>query len=267
MPIVRCLLIAVVALCALVAVPVRADWSGGNQPVRFLVFGDSLAQGYAYGVRQAVQHRNDRFAGARVSDQVRIGIGLIPRRGLDPVAAIGQALATAHPPIDAVIVSLGVNDVGMPLGAVPFYGDQWQQAYRDRLTAFLTAATAGDTQVVWIQVPAVRPTAFAGPLDATIRGLQDTVVDGYADVVLAETVSLTQSGGEFQTHMITASGASQRLRAGDGIHFTGLGYVAVADRALDALATLPVPAGREWQPPQAPVPPPLPIARRTAPSN
>ncbi|MCB9960035.1 MAG: DUF459 domain-containing protein [Rhodospirillaceae bacterium] len=212
------------------------------------MFGDSLAQGFAYGVRQAVLQRGDHLADARVSEDVRIGIGLIPRRGLDPAVEIAGVLAAAQPPYDAVIVSLGVNDVGMPLGPVAFYGTAWQDAYRARLTAFADAVAARGTPLAWIQVPAVRPPAFAGPLDATIRGLQDAVMAAHPNVVLVDTASLTGTGSTFQTDMVASDGASVRLRTGDGIHFTAAGYVEVARRALDALAPRIAPPLAEPQP-------------------
>ncbi|MCA8906286.1 MAG: DUF459 domain-containing protein [Rhodospirillaceae bacterium] len=219
------------------------------------MFGDSLAQGFAYGVRQAVRQRGDYLADARVSEDVRIGIGLIPRRGLDPVVEIASVLATAQPPYDAVIVSLGVNDVGMPLGPVAFYGEAWQQAYRARLDAFADAVAVYGTPVAWIQVPAVRPPAFAGPLDATIRGLQDAEMGAHPGVVLVDTATLTGTGGTFQTHMVDADGTAVRLRAGDGIHFTAAGYVEVARRALDALAPrIPPPVPAPVLPPAPPPP-------------
>lgn len=236
----------------------------GEAPqLRLLVFGDSLAQGFAYGVRQAVQQRSDRLAGARVSEDVRIGIGLIPRRGLDPAVEIASVLSAAQPPYDAVIASLGVNDVGMPLGPVAFYGTAWQDAYRARLTAFADAVSAHGTPLVWIQVPAVRPPAFAGPLDATIRGLQDAVMAAHPNVVLVDTASLTGTGGAFHTHMVASDGASVRLRTGDGIHFTAAGYVEVARRALDALAPR-LPPPRPVMPPTAP-PQPAAVAEEIAP--
>ena len=216
------------------ALPAGAEQSGPTP--RVLVFGDSLAQGFAYGVRQAAQQRGDVLADARVADRVQIGIGLIPRGGLDPVRSVEQQLAQATPPFDAVIASLGVNDVGMPLGSGAFYGPAWQDAYRARLQTFADAVAAHDAVLAWIEVPAVRPGRFAGPLDATIRGLQNGVIRAHPGAILVETQALTARDGVFQTHMILADGNRRRLRAGDGIHFTANGYVEVARRTLDALA-------------------------------
>ena len=207
----------------------------GQTPRLILVFGDSLAQGLTYGIDQALADAPGDLAEAEVEALVVIGAGLIPRRQ-DMRSALAERL-DASPPVDAVIISMGVNDVGMPLGGAPFYGETWQARYAEKLRSFAELPLARGVPLVWLEVPALGNPAFAGPVDATIRPVQAAELDvGDRGVIYVPTLDLTTDGGSFISRRDLGRGEEVRFREGDGIHFTAPGYVFLGQRIVEVLA-------------------------------
>ena len=225
--------VAVLVLLGLGACETPGD--SAEPPGRILVFGDSLAQGLAYGIEQALTGVPGGLAAAEVDALVVIGAGLIPRRQ-DMRQALSARLDQG-PPVDAVIISMGVNDVGMPLGGGAFYGETWRARYAGKLRDF--AALPGDRgiPVVWLEVPALGNPAFAGPVDGTIRPIQAEVLAASdSGVIYVPTLDLTTAGGAYVSRRDLGDGQPVRFREGDGIHFTGQGYVFLGRRIVAALA-------------------------------
>jgi hypothetical protein len=218
---------------------------GAGPPGRVLVFGDSLAHGLTYGMERALAEAPGRLAEAEVESLVVIGAGLIPRRQ-DMRRALAARLDRA-PPVGAVVISMGVNDVGMPLGGAAFYGETWRARYRDRLRGFAAVPAERGIPAVWVEVPALGNAAFAGPVDATIRPLQAEVLGAPGSgVVYVPTFDLTTVGGAYVSRRDLGDGRPVRFREGDGIHFTGRGYVYVSRRIVEALAAELAAADRAW---------------------
>ena len=217
-----------------------------SRPAQLLIVGDSLAQGYVVGFGRVVApHGDAEMRLARIDDLVFIGAGIIPRSRRDLPALLAQRLDHGDP-VDAVIVSAGINDVGMPLGAVTFYGETWRARYQERVNALIDVAADRSVPVLWLEVPAIRDARFADVLDQTIRPLQAAVVNSRpAHVRLVETLPLTTMNGRFAASMPDGSGGTVRMRTGDGIHFTATGYTRIGAAAIDVLEDW---LGRDFRP-------------------
>jgi hypothetical protein len=219
--------------------------AAAQEPLRILVFGDSLARGLTQGVERALADAPESLAGAEVESLVVIGAGLIPRQR-DMRAALAARLGRP-PAVDALVVSMGVNDVGMPLGGAAFYGETWRARYAETLRRFAALPAERGIPTVWVEVPALGNAAFAGPIDSTIRPLQAQVLgEAGSGVIYLPTWQLTTRGGAYVSRRDLGAGEPERFREGDGIHFTYRGYVFLGRRILAALTPELALAGPAW---------------------
>lgn len=206
--------------------PARAGAESGT--LRILVVGDSLATGLAAGMGGVLGRggRSGTGAAAVVEKLVNIGAGVIPRAGFDFTGALERRLRDRARPVDIVVLMLGTNDVGMPLGRGPFYGEDWSRLYRERLTALVRVPVSRDIPTFWVGLPALGNRAFADPVAQHIRPLQEDVLDDPASgVTLIPTAALTAADGAQAAAAAVGRPRPRRFRAADGVHFTGEGYL------------------------------------------
>ncbi len=227
---VRALTLALVLLAA--AGTGRAAAEGGTGHT-VLVVGDSLAHGLAAGLDIVLAPAPDEVRNADVDALIDIGMGLIPRRGDDVVAMLQRRLARGGAP-DVIVLHLGTNDVGMPLGGGPFYGETWHERYAERLRTLVEAAAAAGVPVVWVEVPAIHNRRFSDAIDGHIRPRQQAVLAAAdSGVLYVPTLAVTADDTAYQASRFGRR--APRFRSGDGIHFTGYGYAFVADGLVAAI--------------------------------
>ena len=225
-------------LALLLAACATGPVGAGDHPATILIIGDSLAQGYSVGLRRVVDTTEDHRRNARIEDLVHVGSGLIRRGRLDLPALLDERLSSDDPPVTAIAVSAGINDVGMPLGAVAFYGDAWRERYREKIHDFLAVAATYGVPVFWIGLPAVNDTNFRPVVESHIRPIHEEAVPaGPGGVVYVDTVPLTTVDGAYSATVPGIDGTPVRARTGDGIHFTAAGYTLVGHHVIEAMET------------------------------
>jgi|GEM_PF-2179542 len=254
---VRAVPLALVLFAGIAAGAGRAAGEGGHT---VLVVGDSLAHGLAAGLEIVLAPAPGEVRHAEVEALIDIGMGLIPRGGDDVVTMLQRRLAQGRVP-DAIVLHLGTNDVGMPLGGGPFYGEGWHRRYGERLRALADVAAATGVPVVWAEVPAIHNRRFAETIDVHIRPRQRAVLDDPdSGVLYVGTLAITGDDGAYRASRFGQR--APRFRAGDGIHFTGYGYAFVADHVVAAIEAA---TGLALRPaPPRPEAPPVPAASASA---
>jgi len=205
---------------------------------RVLVVGDSQAQGLAGGLQR--QLRGD--ASWRVIDRSRIATGLCsPSRFNWPAAApgVGEAERGA-----IAVVMFGANDrppvrihgrIDEKLWAlfVASYG-----AHVRAIAEGLKRSCAG---VIWVGHPIVRDPAYAEDMALLNRLYAGQSLAAGADWFPSWPL-FTDPDGNYAPYGKGIDGQTTRLRADDGVHFTGAGYDVLA-KALLPIIALYRPAG------------------------
>ncbi len=206
--------------------------------VRILVVGDSLGVGYAAGMEHVVapNRRGGERRNAEVERLASVGSGVIPRHGRPDVAAmLEQRLRRPSPRIDMVVIAIGANDVGMPIGG-RLYGERWTARYGERLRALIDTAAGRGIPTFWIGQPAIRHPAFGPAIDRHIRPAQEAAVAGPdTGAVYIDLLGLTTLNGRFAASRDLGDGRARPLRAADGIHFSGQGYIFVARYIVETI--------------------------------
>ncbi|WP_172298733.1 DUF459 domain-containing protein [Pseudoruegeria sp. HB172150] len=195
-----------------------------DNPVRILIIGDSLADGFGIFMIQRVK---DRGLVANVTNRGKTSTGLSRVDFYDwPSNFAGQA-ASIRP--DIVIAHFGANDdqpIRLPSGTVPYDTPEWEAAYRAQADKILAVAGQyGAATYLLGPAPDRDPHRNAALTKANSIFRASAAANGANFISLP---SFTAGpGGEFSTVV-----NGETIRAGDGSHFTVNGYYKVVDRIL-----------------------------------
>lgn len=199
--------------------------------LRVVVVGDSLAMGLSTAIARAFKPTLVQFV-----DQGRLSTGLARADYFDWVSGMEQITERFQP--DVVVVLIGVNDdqsIIYPSGRIiPGGGQDWTDAYEQRIDEFLAAATKLGGRVVWVGLP---PLADEGD-DDLARGYSESYeneVEDYAGTAFFDTYERFSRGGGYAPFGRDARGDIAQLRGGDGVHFTPTGYDALAREVIDVM--------------------------------
>ena len=172
---------------------------------KLLALGDSLAQGYA-----AFSQRDWNSAGWEVQNEAVCGSGLLSQRPWDWSSSGAAQIKAAKP--DAVVISMGTNDLGKPARLSNGFEAQfgtvlWFEIWKEKMAPMLQAAKEAGARVAFMPMP-----PFGQPkLEAQAAQVRD----------------LQKSWMESQGAFVPDLGKkefSPAGRAADGIHFTAQGY-------------------------------------------
>jgi hypothetical protein len=204
--------------------------------VRILVVGDSLANGFAGAISSVVSTNDFNTRHAIVEKLVFPGTGLIPRNRQDYLIELENRLQQINSPVDIVIISLGINDVGMPLGPGPFYGEEWKHYYRKRMISLINLTLSRHILTFWIGFPIIRNDTFTKTVETVIQPLQEETLRNLdTDVHLIPIRDLTTVDGQFVPFRDLGNGRAHPFRQTDGIHFSGEGYRYLAEHIVTAI--------------------------------
>ena len=206
--------------------PARAD----NGPSRVLILGDSLA---ATGFGALLERRLDGHPEIQCFRKAKSASGLARPDFYDWMSEARTQVKERDPHL--VVVIMGGND-GQDLIAkgkgkrVQWSSDGWDQAYRDRVAAFVTELRGDGRKVLWLGLPKMGVASFEKKLEL-IREVQKTALADFGDVVYLDTIPYFVDGdGNLQSHADVGKRKNQALRADDGIHFTMAGSEYFADK-------------------------------------
>jgi hypothetical protein len=199
---------------------------------RVLVVGDSQAQGLAAGLQR--QYRRD--PSWRVIDRSRIATGLCsPARFNWPAAIPGIADAERGA---IAVVMFGAND--RPQVRVHGHIDgalcvAFAASYGAEVRRIAEALARTCTAVIWVGHPIVRDPVYAEDMALLNRIYAAGAMAGGADWFPSWPL-FTDDEGNYAPYGAGTDGQITRLRADDGVHFTGSGYDVLAKALLPVIA-------------------------------
>jgi LysM repeat protein len=220
------------------AAPVRPAQKaqGQIQTRRMLLVGDSLSIGLGQQLEMVLAGQ----PGVRFSHLGKVSSGLANPAFFDWNVHLTELVAAQHP--DTVLIMVGANDdkplPGPDGKSLPFGVKAWDAAYAARLAKLHAIIRAGnaDASVFYLGVPIMADPAFDKKMIHISALIADTAEKlpgaSYIDVrgVLAD------ASGAFAPMARTADGDVTKLRAGDGVHISGIGSRLLAARCLESLS-------------------------------
>ena len=197
-------------------------------PLRVMVIGDSLADGFGIFMPPVVQERGLPIT---VMNRGKTSTGLA-RADFYNWPGNFASMAAANRP-DVVVVHFGANDdkpIKRPDGSsVPYLTPEWEAAYRAEARKILSTAATYGAVVYWLGPAPDRDPRRNELLTRANRYFREEAGKAGAYFISLPAFAAGPSG-EFIT---VASGRT--IRAGDGSHFTVAGYRMVVDRILRAI--------------------------------
>ena len=200
-------------------------------PTTLVVFGDSQAAGLARGL-QRVLIEEPRY---RVLNRTHAGAALVHDEAewLGPVQRF-----VAKEKGDIAIAMFGANDrLDLREGRGPalrFRSDEWREAYAGRIDRILELLTKAGLKVVWCGNPIARAANYSADMEY-INDIYAEEAERFGAKFLPLWSAVADGQGRYAAFGKDRDGVTQRLRADDGIHFTGAGYELVAEKLLELL--------------------------------
>jgi hypothetical protein len=205
-------------------------------PVTVVVFGDSQAQGLAWGLSRVLIDNPH----IKVLNRTRPGAALVhgPVEGINPIRRF-----LANDKANIAVVMFGANDrIDMREGDADKYmrfrTPEWRAEYVKRIDAIMKALTDAGLKVIWCGNPIARSATYSADMSYINQILAEEAARfGIAFVPLWH--AIVDSDGHYMAYGKDLDGVTRRLRADDGIHFTPAGYELVADKIVaDKIASL-----------------------------
>ncbi|WP_417767185.1 GDSL-type esterase/lipase family protein [Stappia sp.] len=199
-----------------------------------LVVGDSLAGELAEGLEATYAE----VASVRVDSLVLDDVGLAgagPGDLGDRISGIVQGRKVAV--VVALIGSHDVSDIETATATAGFRSEEWNTAYDRRVGAFISAARAQRTPLVWVGLPPPKGQARRADFSHINTVAKQRVDAGNAIYVDVWDVFLDENGG-YTSYGPDVEGTRRRLRSGDGIGFTWHGRRKIAFFAERSIARI-----------------------------
>ena len=194
-----------------------------------LLIGDSMMQGVSMTLTPQLKRRN-----LQVIDMAKQSTGLTYTKFFNWNEALENALEE-NPNIDIIVVMLGANDP-WNIGRVRFGTPEWDSIYTERIQAIIEAAKAHDAFVFWYQVPLVKNKKLSAKIEHLNTLYQ--AQDDQERVFFLETNPIFAPDGEYLPERENAKGNKVRIRANDGIHFSGYGSRLLSSLLLEKLEVI-----------------------------
>lgn len=195
----------------------------------FLFIGDSLMQGVGMTLGRELKKR-----GFSVIDIAKQSTGLTYVDFFDWNKTLKDAFAK-NPHIKVVVIMVGANDpYNMP--KIKYASHEWVEIYSARIREILETANAHNAIVVWYEAPIVKKLSLNAKLEF-LNTLYAREVASYKAVFLPSNTTLAPEG-VYTAYGKTQAGTSVKLRANDGIHFSGEGSRALGRLLLERLEVI-----------------------------
>lgn len=199
-----------------------------TDPLRVMVIGDSLADGFGMFLEQLTARRSLPVA---VLNRGRTSTGLARGDFYDWPGEFDAMVAADRP--DIVVAHFGANDdqpIRLASGkSVAYDTTEWDETYIDQVRDILAAAAAQRAVVYWLG-PAPDANAHRNALLTRLNGMFRDVARETGAHFISLPAFTAGPDGAFSR---VVDGAT--IRSGDGSHFTGAGYTLVVKEILAAI--------------------------------
>ncbi len=225
---------AAVVQAAAPAQPQVQQAAAAQSGITLLYCGDSLAQGlYLY-----TQPPLRRRSAVRVVNGTRHATGLTRSDEWDWVQVARENVVRNQP--DLMLAWIGANDF-RPLvdrGArarYQFGTPAFAEAYGAKVAAMTKDARERGVTVAWIGLPNMRDNAFAGAA-RKLNEIQEAAARSAGALWVPSWDATSDTAGHFRPSLPGPGQTERRFRADDGVHFSELGYRAIAQLAFASIA-------------------------------
>lgn len=204
---------------------------------RVFFAGDSMMQGVA--PHLAVRLR--REYGLSSLDLSRQSTGLAYPKSFNWPATIAQTLAD-NPDIKLMAIFLGPNDPwDMPSGQggqyLRYATADWEALYRSRIRNVIDSAQRHNVDIIWVGSPNMRRTRLSTQVNY-LNDLYRSEVLQAGEVFLSSNQVFQYVDTTYSDYMGDGS-VPQKMRSGDGIHFTPAGQRTIADALFELIVFMP----------------------------
>lgn len=211
-----------------------AEISAGQ---RVFFAGDSMMQGVA--PHLAVRLR--REYGLSSIDLSRQSTGLAYPKSFNWPATIAQTLAD-NPDIKLLAIFLGPNDPwDMPSGRggkyLRYASADWEELYRSRIREIIGHAQEHNVDIIWVSSPYMRRKKLSTQV-SYLNELYESEVLQAGEVFLSSNQVFQYPEATYSDYMGDGS-VKQKMRSGDGIHFTPAGQRTLADALFELIVFTP----------------------------
>ena len=198
-----------------------------DDPLRLWIGGDSLSG--ALGIALGDLTSDTGIIDTEVDYKVSSGLASDGVRDWPEHAE--QALAQHDP--EAIVFMIGTNDASI----VNSRTEEWAPGYRDRVREMMALFAGGDLHrtVIWIGAPTMADSSRDRGVVALNEIMRDEA-ERHDDVVFVDAYALfSDSNGEYSSLLRGDDGDLERVRIGDGVHFTLTGGRRIASVVFDLL--------------------------------
>lgn len=204
---------------------------------RVFFAGDSMMQGVA--PHLAVRLR--REYGLSSIDLSRQSTGLAYPKSFNWPATIAQTLEE-NPDIKLLAIFLGPNDPwDMPSGKggkyLRYSSPEWEALYRSRIRDIISSAQRRNVDIIWVSSPYMRRKKLSSQV-SYLNELYESEVLQAGEVFLSSNQVFKYPEATYSDYMGDGS-LKQKMRSGDGIHFTLSGQRTLADALFELIVFTP----------------------------
>lgn len=204
---------------------------------RIFFAGDSMMQGVA----PHLAARLRREYGLSSLDLSRQSTGLAYPGSFNWPATIAQTLEK-YPDIKLLAIFLGPNDPwDMPSGKggkyLKYASEDWEALYRSRIRDIISSAQSRNVDIIWVSSPNMRRKKLSSQV-SYLNGLYESEVLQAGEVFLSAN-NVFQYPEETYSDYMGDGSRKQKMRSGDGIHFTLAGQRTLADALFDLIVFTP----------------------------
>jgi hypothetical protein len=221
------MLVTVAAGSSVAAPKTKLSKSG---PVTIIVFGDSLADG----LWAAIYREYARNRAVKVVRATKVSSGFTAYN----YQGWMENLLRQYKKIDAFIIEVGANDrqrmVARGRGLIRFRSKEWTEIYKQRLEAFVKKLAEAKVPTYWVGLPIMRDKTVAKD-SQFMNQLYEAVARRNGATYISTWDVTSNDKGVYDAFFSDSHGRRRRFRAGDGIHFSYLGYDRVAQHVLTVI--------------------------------
>jgi uncharacterized protein len=211
-------------LSGVAALPISpaAPVAPGPEETSILVIGDSLGVQLGQGLRVVLSER----PGIMIDSRARADTGLVNTRERNWPDVIRGLMASTEPKPDIAVVMIGANDnQRLPAGdggQADQLSEPWRAEYSARIDAVLAPLRAARVPVIWVGLPVMKNARLSSAM-LSINGIFQERVERAGQTYLDIWDQFSDDTGAYTPLGPDIAGDIQRMRAGDGVHFTKAG--------------------------------------------